>query len=332
MLRSPLAPSSASTSRPAVSRSRGPHPSRALSVTAGDKSVKGDKVYVGKGKWNKDDFRKYPGRDGLLTGGWAGGEVGMWRFREEEQRGGGKFGPWGDAESIATGDDEAGSVDATSPSPGRSAAPPSAATEATKYRLVKVLAALDRGVAANDDDRTYVGDLVDQLEAEAKSTGGVPEDADLEKALDGEWRLAYSSTFAGEQPGSQGFTGAPGQGAPGVTLGAVYQRLNAEAKTCDNVVCLRSPIPGVSGVAALGHSYEVDGRSMTISFTGVTVESSPFGVGPFKLPSPLDALPREARDALTNAGARSGSFETTFVDDDVRVSRGDRGECRVFVR
>jgi hypothetical protein len=71
---------------------------------------------------------------------------------------------------------------------------------------------------------------------------------------------------------------------------------------------------------------------MTISFTGVTVESSPFGTGPFKLPSPLDALPREARDALTNAGARSGSFETTFVDDDVRVSRGDRGECRVFVR
>ena len=117
-----------------------------------------------------------------------------------------------------------------------------------------------------------------------------------------------------------------------MTLGAVYQRLNAEAKTCDNVVCLRSPIPGVSGVAALGHSYEVDGRGMTISFTGVTVESSPFGAVPFKLPSPLDALPREARDALTNAGARSGSFETTFVDADVRVSRGDRGETRVFVR
>ena len=84
--------------------------------------------------------------------------------------------------------------------------------------------------------------------------------------------------------------------------------------------------------ASLGHSYEVDGRGMTISFTGVTVESSPFGAVPFKLPSPLDALPREARDALTNAGARSGSFETTFVDADVRVSRGDRGETRVFVR
>ena len=83
--------------------------------------------------------------------------------------------------------------------------------EATKYRLVKVLAALDRGVAASDDDRAFVGDLIDDLERAAD----VPRDASLEKALDGEWRLAYSSTFAGEQPGSQGFTGAPGQGAPG---------------------------------------------------------------------------------------------------------------------
>ena len=268
-----------------------------------------------------------PGRDGVLTGGWAGGEVGMWQFREEESRQGGKFGPWGDAESVESGDKEDGSiteVDATS----SSSTTTTGGNEATKYRLVKVLAALDRGVAASDDDRTFVGDLIDDLERAAD----VPRDASLEKALDGEWRLAYSSTFAGEQPGSQGFTGAPGQGAPGVSLGAVYQRLNAELKTCDNVVCLRSPLPGIAGTASLGHEYVVDGSGMKISFTGVTVESSPFGSMPFKLPSPLDALPKEARDALVGAGAQSGSFETTYVDADVRVSRGDRGELRVFVR
>ena len=250
----------------------------------------------------------------------------MWQFREEESRQGGKFGPWGDAESVESGDKEDGSiteVDATS-----SSSTTTGGNEATKYRLVKVLAALDRGVAASDDDRAFVGDLIDDLERAAD----VPRDASLEKALDGEWRLAYSSTFAGEQPGSQGFTGAPGQGAPGVSLGAVYQRLNAELKTCDNVVCLRSPLPGIAGTASLGHEYVVDGVGMKISFTGVTVESSPFGSMPFKLPSPLDALPKEARDALVGAGAQSGSFETTYVDADVRVSRGDRGELRVFVR
>lgn len=324
MLCTRLAPSSASTSRPAARRSRGRRSSRDLVVRAGDKSVKGDEVYVGQGKWNKGDAKKLPGRDGVLTGGWAGGEVGMWQFREEESRQGGKFGPWGDAESVESGDKDDGSiteVDATSSTT-------TGGNEATKYRLVKVLAALDRGVAASDDDRAFVGDLIDDLERAAD----VPRDASLEKALDGEWRLAYSSTFAGEQPGSQGFTGAPGQGAPGVSLGAVYQRLNAELKTCDNVVCLRSPLPGITGTASLGHEYVVDGRGMKISFTGVTVESSPFGSMPFKLPSPLDALPKEARDALVGAGAQSGSFETTYVDADVRVSRGDRGELRVFVR
>ena len=37
-----------------------------------------DTVYVGKGKWAKDvDAKKFAARDNLLTGGWAGGEVGL---------------------------------------------------------------------------------------------------------------------------------------------------------------------------------------------------------------------------------------------------------------
>mmetsp|Transcript_13076 Transcript_13076/g.36785 ORF Transcript_13076/g.36785 Transcript_13076/m.36785 type:complete len:339 (-) Transcript_13076:299-1315(-) len=39
-------------------------------------------VYIGKGKIIRDDPAKYPDRD-ELTGGWAGGELGLWQFREE---------------------------------------------------------------------------------------------------------------------------------------------------------------------------------------------------------------------------------------------------------
>jgi hypothetical protein len=46
----------------------------------------------------------------------------------------------------------------------------------------------------------------------------------------------------------------------------------------------------------------------------------------------MDALPREARDALMSGGFQSGAFDTTFVDAETRVSRGDRGELRVFVK
>ena len=215
-----------------------------------------------------------------------------------------------------------------------------------KYELLKTLAALDRGVAAGDDDRDDVRRLVEILETFAKATasmtmsGGVggrrslaPVDAQLEAALDGEWRLAYSSTFAGEQPGSQGFTGAPGGGGGGnPNLRAVYQRVSNEGKTCDNVVTFSGGGLPFSGTASLGHEYEVTDTTMTITFTGVTVESSSLGLPPLRLPSPLDVLPAEVREALTGAGVQSGSFDTSFVDEDLRVSRGDRGELRVFVK
>ena len=127
---------------------------------------------------------------------------------------------------------------------------------------------------------------------------------------------------------------APGGGT--TSLGSVYQNLSRETNTCDNAVSLAGkagPFPGVfRGVASLGHTYKVTGRTMRITFTGVTVESETFGLGKIKLPSPLDALPDEARALLTGAGAQSGAFDTTFVDTDLRISRGDRGETRVFVR
>ena len=59
---------------------------RAREVVVSAVSDGDGRVYVGKGKWLKDDVSKYPSRT-TLTGGWAGGEVGMWQFREAEQNG-----------------------------------------------------------------------------------------------------------------------------------------------------------------------------------------------------------------------------------------------------
>ena len=36
-----------------------------------------DDVYIGKGRWVKDDPKKYAARDDWFTGGWPGGEVGL---------------------------------------------------------------------------------------------------------------------------------------------------------------------------------------------------------------------------------------------------------------
>lgn len=60
--------------------------SRRRCVAADAKSSSGKKgtVYVGKGRFLNDDPAKYPGRSAdNMAGGWAGGEKGLWEFRDE---------------------------------------------------------------------------------------------------------------------------------------------------------------------------------------------------------------------------------------------------------
>lgn len=40
-------------------------------------------IYLGKGRVIKDDPSKYPDRNELGVGGWAGGELGLWSFRDQ---------------------------------------------------------------------------------------------------------------------------------------------------------------------------------------------------------------------------------------------------------
>ncbi|GAB4818960.1 hypothetical protein N2152v2_006006 [Parachlorella kessleri] len=68
-----------------------------VQVTKGEaKASSKDKIYIGHvkddyegkrsgvpGRFISDDPNKYPGRDGWLTGGWAGGEAGLQRFVQE---------------------------------------------------------------------------------------------------------------------------------------------------------------------------------------------------------------------------------------------------------
>ena len=209
---------------------------------------------------------------------------------------------------------------------------------AAKASLLRLVASLDRGAAASPSDRLAVDAAVAALERSAR---GVPQlnaaaaPEAFSEALSGLWRLVYSSTFAGEGPGSQGFTGAPGAGTPLRLLG-VFQRISTRRKTLDNIVELRVPAPfplpgGVTVVATLAHSLEATGETgVRIEFTEVQLRLRGVkGARPLALPSPLKAL---GIDAALPASLRGGAFDTTFLDGEARISRGDRGETRVFVR
>ena len=203
-----------------------------------------------------------------------------------------------------------------------------------KQALLRLLATLDRGSAASAADRSAVDDAVAAIEQKGSKNRG--EASSLADRLAGKWRLAYSSTFAGVSGGSQGFTGPPGAGTP-LRLGAVYQRIQPfNKRRLDNIVELRVPglLPfsgSIPVTACLSHSLEFIGPdTVRIEFLDVTFRVQGVrGLRPITLPSPVQAL---GLQAILPLQLRGGEFTTTYCVADFRVSRGDRGELRIFTR
>lgn len=82
----------------------------------------------------------------------------------------------------------------------------------------------------------------------------------------------------------------------------------------------------------LKHRLEITGpRTVQITFTGTDVNLQGGVAGllnnlpQFNLPE----LPEQLQPSIRN---RAATFDVLFLDEDLRVTRGDRGEVRVFVR
>jgi hypothetical protein len=197
-----------------------------------------------------------------------------------------------------------------------------------KGALLARVAGLDRGVAAEASDRQAVESAASALESAGP---GLDLPSQLEK-LDGRWRLVYTSSFSsGSFGGSR--PGPPFAGS-NLKLGQVFQRINVARRELDNIVELqiKAPLPLLPPgevTATLAHSFEVAGPSdirITFEDTRVRARGLLQQLPEITLPSLPDFLRSGTRDA------RSSKFATTFVDDQLRVSRGDRGELRIFVK
>ena len=214
--------------------------------------------------------------------------------------------------------------------------------------LLQRAAGLDRGIAASDEDvRTIEAAARALEEAPAANRVDWANESDVAR-LGGRWRLVYTSAFA---------TGTLGGARPGppsngpVRLGKVFQRIQTRKRRLDNIiepVYLDAPwplpfpsfLPSPAATVQLGHSLELIG-SDTVRIVGDGATVRPRGaqwLRPIALESPKlpfaeevrAALPEQVRDALATIGG--STFRVAYLDDDVYVTRGDRGELRVFVR
>jgi len=224
-----------------------------------------------------------------------------------------------------------------------------------KAHLLASVASLDKGLDGTEKDAQSIEDQVFTLlescvpvRLDSGSLTGHP------SLLEGAWTLLYSSEFV---PGNAKFPGnyplLSNNRMPFVSflpkIKNVEQVIDGERKRLYNIVqielrpavldgFLPDPSPGVD--VCLGHSYEVYGaQTMKIKYD----ESRVKGFG--GLNNWLEMLPDlslgvggtpDVFSVITNMPAlddyRSSSFDVVYLDEDIRITRGDRGEIRIFLR
>lgn len=195
-----------------------------------------------------------------------------------------------------------------------------------KLKLLSLVSGLNRGLAAGEEDLRKADAAAKELEA---AGGLVDLSSDIDK-LQGKWKLIYSSAFSSRTLGGSRPGPPTGRLLP-ITLGQVFQRIDVFSKDFDNIVELEVgapwPLPPLQVTATLAHKFELIGSAkIKITFEKTTVKTA----GNLSQLPPLE-VPR-IPDALrppSNTG--TGDFEVTYIDEDTRVTRGDRGELRVFV-
>eukprot|EP00803_Ostreobium_quekettii_P007477 evm.model.scf_3.14 EVM.evm.TU.scf_3.14 scf_3:248658-254865(+) len=217
--------------------------------------------------------------------------------------------------------------------------------EQIKLELLEKVASLDRGFAVTPRRDASVREVVEKLETLCGSVSLSPyagpgsEVSDQMDLLGGVWRLLYSSGFnrgnlGGTRPG-------PLIGQLAVTpftVGQIFQRVDVMAADLDNIVDFNYNglrLPWLSSIdtpavrLTLKHKFEVQGVStLKVSFMSSMVEilNSGFDIPTVESPP----LPDVVRNAI---GPRADAeFTVIFVDDTLRITEGDRGELRIFVR
>lgn len=216
-------------------------------------------------------------------------------------------------------------------------------------QLLASVASLDRGLAADARAAGRVDDLCGALEGLGGAVRLEGGQGSKLQHLAGNWRLVYSSGFntgslGGRRPG-------PPAALVPTTLGQIYQRIDSQTLKLDNVVELLifSPFPQLPAAffgskedskdksrespavrLTLRHDYEINGRSgVRIVYEdtiGELVGADLFKQLPrFELPS----LPQQLKPPRY---LRSATFDVTFLDESMRITRGDRGELRIYLR
>ncbi|NEO62375.1 MAG: fibrillin [Moorea sp. SIO4G2] len=190
-----------------------------------------------------------------------------------------------------------------------------------KAELLEAIAGKNRGLLASKTDKTAILAAVTQLEGRNPT----PRPLEAQDLLDGNWRLLY--TTSQELLNLDGF--------PLVQLGQIYQCVRTSDTKIYNIAEL-SGIPYLEGVVSVCASFEPVSQCRV----NVRFERSIIGLQSFLSYSSANDFIEQieagkkfpAIDFPINRDNQQGWLEITYLDDDLRIGRGNQGSLFVLTK
>jgi PAP_fibrillin len=190
-----------------------------------------------------------------------------------------------------------------------------------KAKLLEAIAGKNRGLLATERDNVKVLSAIEQLE----DRNPTPKPIEATNLLEGDWRLLYTS--------SKGILGL--NRFPLVQLGQVYQCVRTEQAKIYNIAELIG-VPFLEGIVSVAARFEpVSDRRVNVKFERSIISlqrligySSPDrliqDIESGKKFLPID-FSIESRD-------QQGWLEVTYLDEDLRIGRGNEGNVFVLAK
>jgi hypothetical protein len=190
-----------------------------------------------------------------------------------------------------------------------------------KAKLLEAIAGINRGLLATEADKVKVLSAVEQLEDHNPN----PNPLAVPELLDGDWRLLYTT--------SRGILGL--DRIPLIQLGQVYQCIRtAEAKVYNIAEILG--LPFLEGIFSVAARFEpISERRVSVKFERYIIGLQRFlgyqTPGQFiqDLESGKKFFPGDF--SLENRDQK-GWLEITYLDEDLRLGRGNEGNVFVLAK
>ncbi len=190
-----------------------------------------------------------------------------------------------------------------------------------KAELLEAIAGKNRGLLASETDKVKVLSILEQLE----DHNPTPKPLEAKELLDGDWRLLYTSSREILNIGK----------IPLFRLGQIYQCIRINEAKIYNIAEING-LPLLEGIVSVAANIEpVSEKKVNVKF-----ERSIVGLqrllnyrSPQSLIQQLEAGKKFAPlDFNIENRDRKGWLEITYLDEDLRVSRGNQGNVFVLAK